>query len=121
MHVGRYKRLLSHSKGMEAFPRTCSSFCPRINGYDFFKVEFPTRDMTVYAPLSLSLSLTHTHTPTPTPTHTAGPRKAVRSASDSRGRGPGLDTQSSHVLSFLLPLIQDGQLSVTGESMCTKD
>ena len=29
MHVGRYKRLLSHSKGMEAFPRTCSSFCPR--------------------------------------------------------------------------------------------
>ena len=24
------------------------------------------------------------------------------------------------VLSFLLPLIQEGQLSVTGESMCTK-
>ena len=25
-----------------------------------------------------------------------------------------------HILSFLLPLIQEGQLSVTGESMCTK-
>ena len=24
------------------------------------------------------------------------------------------------ILSFLLPLIQEGQLSVTGESMCTK-
>ena len=47
MHVGRYKRLLSHSKGMEAFPRTSSSFCPGKNGYDFFIVEFPTGDMTV--------------------------------------------------------------------------
>ena len=28
--------------------------------------------------------------------------------------------QSGHILSFLLPLIQEGQLSVTGESMCTK-
>ena len=27
---------------------------------------------------------------------------------------------SSHILSFLLPLIQEGQLSVTGKSMCTK-
>ena len=26
MHVGRYIRLLSHSKVLEAFPRTCSSF-----------------------------------------------------------------------------------------------
>ena len=25
-----------------------------------------------------------------------------------------------HILSFLLPLIQEGQLSVTGESICTK-
>ena len=46
--------------------------------------------MSVYAPL-LSLSHTHTHT------HTAGPRRAVGSASDSRGRGPGFDTQSGHV------------------------
>ena len=29
-------------------------------------------------------------------------------------------TWSSHILSFLLPLIQEGRLSVTGESMCTK-
>ena len=31
-----------------------------------------------------------------------------------------IDTRSGHILSFLLPLIQEGQLSVTGESMCTK-
>ena len=29
------------------------------------------------------------------------------------------DTRSGHILSFLLPLSQEGQLSVTGESMCT--
>ena len=38
----------------------------------------------------------------------------------TRKSGPGFDTQSGHILSFLLPLIQEGQLSVTGESMCTK-
>ena len=35
-------------------------------------------------------------------------------------RGPGFDTGSGNILSFLLPLFQEGQLSVTGESMCTK-
>ena len=50
----------------------------------------------------------------------AGPRSAVDRAPDSfkseyLGSIPGLAT-----LSFLLPLIQEGQLSVTGESMCTK-
>ena len=34
----------------------------------------------------------------------AGPRSAVGSASDSRARGPGFDTQSCHILSFLFPL-----------------
>ena len=34
--------------------------------------------------------------------------------------GPGFETQSGNILSFLLPLFQEGQLSVTGESMCTK-
>ena len=34
--------------------------------------------------------------------------------------GPGLDTRSGNILSFLLPLFQEGQLSVTGESMCMK-
>ena len=39
---------------------------------------------------------------------------------------PGLGAQSVgtrpyfFLLSFLLPLFQEGQLSVTGESMCTK-
>ena len=41
----------------------------------------------------------------------AGPRNTVGGA-----RGPGFDTQSSHILSLLLSLIQEGQLSVTGES-----
>ena len=31
-----------------------------------------------------------------------------------------LFTRSGNMLSFLLPLFQEGQLSVTGESMCTK-
>ena len=50
----------------------------------------------------------------------AGPRSAVGRAPDSQARGHGLDTRSGHILSFLLPLLQEGQLSVTGVSMCTK-
>ena len=38
----------------------------------------------------------------------------------TRVRGPGFDTRSCHILSFLLSLIPEGQLSVTSESMCTK-
>ena len=50
----------------------------------------------------------------------AEPRCAIGSASGSKARGPGFDTRSSHIILFLLLLIQGGQLSVTGESMCTK-
>ena len=50
----------------------------------------------------------------------AGPHNEVGSAPDSRARGAVVDTQSGHILSFLLPLIREGQLSVTGKSMCTK-
>ena len=50
----------------------------------------------------------------------AGPRSAVGRAPDWYVRGPGFDTRSGHILSLLLPLIQEGQLSITGESMCTK-
>ena len=50
----------------------------------------------------------------------AGPRSAVGSASDARARGPGFDTRSGLVVSFLFLLIQEEQLSVTGDSMCTK-
>ena len=32
----------------------------------------------------------------------------------------GFDSRSGHKLSFLLPPSQEGQLSVTGKSMCTK-
>ena len=48
----------------------------------------------------------------------ARPHSAVGSASDSRARGPRFDTGSGHIISFLLPLIQEGQLSFTGENMC---
>ena len=37
-----------------------------------------------------------------------------------RARGPGFDTESSHILVFPFPLIQKGQLLVTGESMLTR-
>ena len=37
-----------------------------------------------------------------------------------KSRGPRFDIRSGHILSFLLLLIQEGQLSVTGESMCTR-
>ena len=50
----------------------------------------------------------------------AGPRSAVGRASDSRDKVPGLDTRSGQKLSFLLLLIQEGQLSVAGENMHTK-
>ena len=45
---------------------------------------------------------------------------AVSSSSDSRARVPSFHTRSGHILSFLLLLIQEGKLSVTGESMCMK-
>ena len=32
----------------------------------------------------------------------------------------GFDTRSDHIRSFFLPLLQEGHLSVIGESMCTK-
>ena len=35
-------------------------------------------------------------------------------------RSLGFDTRSGNILSFLLPLFQEGQLSVTGDSMCSK-
>ena len=34
--------------------------------------------------------------------------------------GPRFGSRSGNILSFLLPHFQEGQLSVTGESMCTK-
>ena len=48
MHVSRYKRLLSHSKGIEAFHVHVLFFAPVKIGYDFFEVKFTTGDMTVY-------------------------------------------------------------------------
>ena len=54
------------------------------------------------------------------PTNLSRPRSAIGRAPDSLVRGLGFDTRSGSILLFLLPLIQEGQLSVTGESMCTK-
>ena len=53
-------------------------------------------------------------------TSLAGPRRAIGRAPDSLVRGPGFQTRSGNILSFLPPLFQEGQLSVTGENMCTK-
>ena len=50
----------------------------------------------------------------------AGRRSAVGRAPDSKVRGSGFDTRSGYILSFLLPLIQEGQLSVTGKSMVNR-
>ena len=50
----------------------------------------------------------------------AGQRSAIGRAPDSLVWGPRFDTRSGNILSFLFPLFQEGQLSVTGESMCTK-
>ena len=36
----------------------------------------------------------------------------------TRARGPWFDTRSGHILLFLLPLIHEGQFSVTGEKVC---
>ena len=50
-----------------------------------------------------------------------------RGGEGGRGRGKGrvhsyakVFSSLRAILSFLLPLFQEGQLSVTGESMCTK-
>ena len=50
----------------------------------------------------------------------AGPHGAVSNASDSRAGGPGFATRPGNILKFLVLLVQEEQLSVTGESMCTK-
>ena len=50
----------------------------------------------------------------------AGACSVVGRTLDSLVRGPGFDIRSGHILSVLLALIQEGQLSVTGESVCTK-
>ena len=38
----------------------------------------------------------------------------------TRKLGPGFDTRSGHILSFLLPLNQEGQLSVTAAKVCAR-
>ena len=53
-------------------------------------------------------------------TPAAGPHSAIGRAPDSQVKGPGFDTRSGNILSFLLQLFHEEQLSVTGESMCTK-
>ena len=50
----------------------------------------------------------------------AGLCSPVGGTSDPGARSLGFNIQSSYILSFLLPLIQAGQLPVTGESMCMR-
>ena len=40
----------------------------------------------------------------------AGPRSAIGRAPDSEVRGPGFDSRSCNILSFLLPLFQEGRV-----------
>ena len=56
----------------------------------------------------------------PDRTAPAGPHSSVGSTSDSRAQRSRVDTRSGLILSFLHPLIQEGQFSVSGESMCTE-
>ena len=55
-----------------------------------------------------------------TPSAAAGPRSAIGRVPDTEVRGLGFDTRSGHILTFLLPLFQEGHLSATGESTCPK-
>ena len=48
------------------------------------------------------------------------PDRLAQSAGHLTRKSEVLDSIPDLALSFLLPLIQEGQLSVTGESMCTK-
>ena len=50
----------------------------------------------------------------------AGPRSAVGSASDLSVRGSGFDTRSGHRHSCLLPLIQEGLLSVVHDVLVNR-
>ena len=50
----------------------------------------------------------------------AASRSRVGRAPHSLVRGPEFNTRSGYILSFPPPLIQKGQLPITGESMCTK-
>ena len=109
-----------HYKGPSgAFVTYCSISCFCLffvwgRGYILIRFTKILNNLLIFLfPASLHTH-THTHTITHTHTHThtntAGPRRVVGSASDSKGRGPGFDSQSGHILSFLLPLIQEGQL-----------
>ena len=109
------------------FKNACSQRLPRDNQRDFQQQTQlkPTGINSVKIPVWEQLDTDQTHPWQAVPRQVftpyfAGPRSAVGSASDSRARGPGFDTRSGHILSFLLPLTKDGQLSVTGECMCTK-
>ena len=49
----------------------------------------------------------------------AGPRSSARLIQKPEAPGPRFDTRFGHLSSFLLPLIQEGQFSVKGESICS--
>ena len=51
-----------------------------------------------------------------------GQKRVVPQSTDTQSlaRDTPIDARSGNILSFLLPLFQEWQLSVTGESMCTK-
>ena len=58
------------------------------------------------------------------PIRVAGPSSAVGSESDCESRGPHIFVEIYHELIstviLSLPLIEEGQMTVSGENMCTK-
>ena len=51
---------------------------------------------------------------------TTAPGRLAQSVGHLARKSGVLGSIPGHILSFLRPLIKEGQLSVTGESMCTK-
>ena len=72
---------------------------PLCNSYALSKYSVCTD-----AQADLNLSILHLF-----PLLMAGPRSAIGRALDSEVRGPWVDTRSGNILSFLLPLFQEGQ------------
>ena len=58
--------------------------------------------------------------PYPRVSQTKLPGRVAQSVGHLTRKSEVLGSIPWHILSFLLPLIQVGHLSVTGESMCTK-
>ena len=90
----------------------CRLFCV------FPSLPVPQLIITPILTVSYSYFLSYYHKPCRVAQSVA--QSVARLTQEPEVPGP-IPDPATYVLSFLLPLIQEGQLSVTGESMCTKD